>query len=78
MKKLLAERYAQVVGALLLSLVTSGCGGVAFYERQAFANPVMQAEPDRSETHFRQKVQYSREAAIGGIGETAGRGCGCY
>jgi hypothetical protein len=62
----------------LLGLAIGGCRGPAFYQKEAFANPVMLAEPDRGETHLHQKVRYSPEAGIGGIGETAGRGCGCY
>lgn len=63
---------------VLLGFGIGGCRGPAFYEKEALANPVMLAEPDRGETHLRQKVHYSREAGIGGIGESAGGGCGCY
>jgi len=62
----------------MLGFSVSGCRGPAFYEKQSFVNPVMQAEDDRGETHLRQKVHYSREAGTGGIGDTAGGGCGCY
>ena len=78
MVKLLSALHARAIGVLIIGSMANGCSGVAFYERQAFENPVMQSDPGRSETHFRQKVQYSREAGIGGIGETAGGGCGCY
>lgn len=71
-------RVRIVLLVLLVPLALPGCRSVAFYEKAAFANPVMQAEPDAGETHLRQKVHYSREGAIGGIGKTAGGGCGCY
>ncbi len=58
--------------------VTTGCENVAFYEKGAFANPQMTAEDGPDELHWRQKVHYSREASIGGMGKTAGGGCGCY
>ena len=70
--------FLRALAVGILCLGTGGCRSVAFYEKEAFANPVMQAEPDRGETHFRQKVHYSREASIGGMGEGAGGGCGCY
>jgi len=78
MTRSLTTRLAPSMVIVTLSLATLGCRGPAFYEKQAFVNPVMRAEADRSEIHFRQKVHYSREAGIGGIGESAGGGCGCY
>jgi hypothetical protein len=78
MGKHLIALHVRAIGAIIIGMTVSGCSSVAFYEKQAFSNPVMQSEPDRTETHFHQKVQYSREAAIGGIGESAGGGCGCY
>ena len=64
--------------AALLPLSGIGCANVPFYARAHLADPVMQSEPDASETHIRQKVVYSREGAIGAIGTSAGGGCGCY
>lgn len=63
---------------VLLALATSACNTVPFYEKAAFSDPVMPLEDDPTETHFRQKVYYSREGATGGIGSGAGGGCGCY
>jgi hypothetical protein len=71
-------KLGPIFGLAILMAAASGCRGPAYYEKKAFVNPVMRTEPDRGETHLRQKVHYSREAAIGGIGETAGGGCGCY
>jgi len=75
------RRARSLVFGLLaaLSLLASfGCANVPFYAREHLADPVMVEEPDASETHLRQKVLYSREGAIGGIGTGAGGGCGCY
>lgn len=75
------KRVASALRVLVLlgwAASTVACQNVAFYEKEALAHATMKAEADRGETHFRQKVQYSREAAIGGIGDTAGGGCGCY
>ncbi|QDU68575.1 DUF4266 domain-containing protein [Engelhardtia mirabilis] len=60
-----------------------GCTSeVPFYQRQAFADPVMgtYAYPGASsaESHFAAKVIYSNEGSIGGIGTSGGGGCGCY
>jgi len=63
---------------LLAVLLTAGCGGVAFYEKQALADPVMSMDDGAAEAHFYGKVYYSREGSAGGIGTGAGGGCGCY
>lgn len=69
------------VGVVLLFLactVSGGCRNVDFYEREAFADRLMEFEPDPIETHFFQKSYYSREGGVGGFGTAAGGGCGCY
>ncbi|MBT3340846.1 MAG: DUF4266 domain-containing protein [Planctomycetes bacterium] len=53
------------------------CAQVEFYDRGALANPAMQFESDRTESHFQQKVFQSIEGASGGMGNTGGGGCGC-
>jgi hypothetical protein len=60
------------------ALGTSACQTVEFYEKEAFSDGVMLLDEDPTLTHFRQKVYYSREGATGGIGDSAGGGCGCY
>jgi len=74
------QRIALAPLILLLAPIffATGCANVPFYERGHLADPVMLTQPDASETHLRQKVVYSREGAIGGIGSSAGGGCGCY
>ena len=63
---------------LAVSLIAGGCNNVEFYEREHLSDPIMIFSPDPTETHFLQKVLYSREGSVGGIGATAGGGCGCY
>ncbi len=65
--------------AFLLSSGTFlGCQNVDFTERRHLADPVMEFGESSSETHFHQKVFYSREGSAGGIGSSGGGGCGCY
>lgn len=65
--------------ALLLALLTAaGCETVEFYELEAFTDPAMALDKGRCHTHFLQKVVYSMEGSAGGIGSSAGGGCGCY
>ena len=66
------------VAALGAAFLTSGCGGVEFYQKRQLAEPVMNLDDGAAEAHFYRKVYYSREAAAGGIGTGAGGGCGCY
>lgn len=67
---------AAVVGALCLA--AAGCQEVSFHEKEHLADPIMVFDGDATETHFFQKTYYSREGSAGGIGATAGGGCGCY
>ena len=62
-----------------LGLLAGGCASdVAFYEKEAFADPVMNLAEDPAETHWYAKVIFSMEGSIGGIGGGGGGGCGCY
>ena len=67
-------------GALLFLCLLGafGCQGVEHHQKGRFANSIMIFDPDGSETHFHQKTYYSREGSAGGIGSSAGGGCGCY
>ncbi len=71
-----------VQAGLLLGLSTpavfTGCSSVAFHEKGRLQDPVMAFDASAAETHFYQKVYYSREGSVGGFGSTAGGGCGCY
>lgn len=63
---------------LLLLIGSTSCQSVEFYDKAALSDPVMQMHVCRAEAHFYQKVFYSMEGSAGGIGTTAGGGCGCY
>jgi len=65
-----------LLGALALGLAS--CNTVEFYELERLSDRVMQFDEGPAELHFHQKVHYSTEGSAGGIGSTAGGGCGCY
>jgi hypothetical protein len=63
----------------LLSAFLGGCRTeVAFYEKAAFADPVMDMSEEPLETHWYAKLYFSLEGSIGGVGTGGGGGCGCY
>jgi len=72
-------RRPLLVGLLLAPLLSLGaCNTVEFYEMEAFTDPVMTFSDTGAQSHFRQKVLYSMEGSAGGVGSSAGGGCGCY
>ena len=74
------NRFSHFTLLLLLAIpiLTAGCQTVEYYEKQRLIDPAMVFETDPTEVHFQQKVFYSMEGSAGGIGESAGGGCGCY
>lgn len=69
--------------ALLVATLGVGALGacrseVPFYEKAAFADPVMDMAEQPLETHWYAKLYFSLEGSIGGIGTSGGGGCGCY
>ena len=71
--------HGTVLLALASATTLSGClSEVPFYEREAFADEVMQFESDPAQLHFKAKTLYSMEGSIGGVGTSGGGGCGCY
>ena len=64
--------------AALLSICLGSCNTVEFYEKGALSSPVMSFELDAGRAAFHQKVHYATEGAAGGLGTSAGGGCGCY
>ncbi len=68
-------RHATLV--LLLS-VAAGCQGPRYYEKEDLARPIMKMDEDPALLHWLQKVLYSNEGAVGGVGTAGGGGCGCY
>ncbi len=62
---------------LVLLLAASSCNTVEFYEKGALSSPVMDLSMETCRSGFHQKVIYATEGAAGGLGATAGGGCGC-
>ena len=68
-----------LLAAVLIVASSSACrSSVEFYEKAAFADPVMNMAEEPMETHWYSKVYFSLEGSIGGIGTSGGGGCGCY
>ena len=64
--------------AVALLGAAASCNTVEYYEKGKLILPVMDMAQDPTLTHFEQKTFYSIEGAAGGIGASAGGGCGCY
>lgn len=71
-------RRALVLAAVLIALSLGACNTVEFYEKGALSSPVMGFDLDPGRTAFHQKIHYATEGAAGGLGTSAGGGCGCY
>lgn len=71
-------RIPRVLAVLATLALSSGCDTVAFYEKEHLSDPLMDLEESGTAVHWEQKVFFSREGSIGGIGSSAGGGCGCY
>ena len=61
----------------VVTALASGCVLVPQNRRAALADPLMQLDPDGTESYRKQKFYSTREAAAGGDGTPAGGGCGC-
>ena len=72
------RRSARWCLALLTPALLGGCEAVDFTQRRRLSDPIMELGDDPAETHLHQKVTYSREGSAGGIGSSAGGGCGCF
>lgn len=68
----------RLLALICLLAAVSGCQNVEYYERERLSSTLMQLADSPSEVHFWQKSLYSREGSVGGIGTSAGGGCGCY
>lgn len=71
-------RLTLPLASLPLLFLSGACNTVEFYQKGALADPAMQFTESSAQLHWQQKVQFSDEGAAGGIGTTAGGGCGCY
>jgi len=73
------SRLRVLLGAAAAVAALGACrSDVAFYEKAAFADPVMDMSEEPMETHWYAKIYFSLEGSIGGIGTSGGGGCGCY
>ncbi len=61
----------------LLALALGGCAMVHQVDRGTLSQKVMQFEPMGSRQAFLNDVHSIREGASGGVGQSAGGGCGC-
>lgn len=71
-------RNKRLLFGLLLLFSAGSCNTVAFYEKQAFSTPVMNLGMSPTLSSAEQKIFYATEGAAGGLGSSAGGGCGCY
>jgi len=75
---------ALLAAGLLLALLLAACSKVSLYEKGRLQDELLVLEDDRTEVHADQKIYYSREGSVGGIGVGvgvgvgAGGGCGYY
>lgn len=69
---------ALLAAALIVASASSCRSRVEFYDKAAFADPVMSMNEEPIETHWYSKLYFSLEGSIGGIGTSGGGGCGCY
>jgi hypothetical protein len=72
------RRLALALTAALTLGCLQSCDSVKFYEKRLLADPIMAFGDPATEAHFFAKSTYSREGSVGGIGSSAGGGCGCY
>lgn len=74
-----SARTRCVSTAILVAACLCACQSeVAFYEKAAFAETVMDMREEPMETHWYAKLHFSLEGSIGGFGTGGGGGCGCY
>lgn len=66
----------KVAGALIVSLLLSGCVGVSPWQRDVLARKSMQLNPHPRILAFREHIHFSKEASTGGRSYDGG-GCGC-
>jgi hypothetical protein len=65
--------------ALLAALCAAACGCVRVHQvdRETLSRRIMQFEPMGNRQAFVNDLHAIREGASGGVGQSAGGGCGC-
>lgn len=63
-------------GAAALALALGGCANVKPYEREKLADPIMSGGSEMAKQTLEDKLNSTREGALGG-GTGVGGGCGC-
>lgn len=69
-------RIAMGAAALALALSLGGCANVKPYEREKLADPIMSGGSEMAKQTLEDKLNSTREGALGG-GTGVGGGCGC-
>ena len=67
----------ELAAAALAALALCGCAAVHQIDRETLSRPIMQFEPMGHQQAFLNDVHSIREGASGGVGQSAGGGCGC-
>ena len=63
---------------LFLCALASGCAVVPQNRRAHVAEPAMRFDDDTLDSHRKQKLYSTREAATGGQDHATGAGCSCH
>ena len=72
----MARHYKTAV--LILSVLCfAGCATVHQIDRDRLSKKIMQFEPEEHQRVFMNDFHAIREGASGGVGQSAGGGCGC-
>ncbi|MDA8244321.1 MAG: DUF4266 domain-containing protein [Elusimicrobia bacterium] len=69
--------YWKLVFLAALSALACSCVRVHQIDRETLSTRIMQFEPMGSRQAFINDVHSIREGASGGVGQSAGGGCGC-
>ncbi len=62
---------------IILFLLSSACATVAQIDRGRLAKKTMQFDSFSHADSFRDEMHADREGSAGGVGQSAGGGCGC-
>jgi len=71
------RRRTRLILIAAAAALLGGCLRVHQVDRETLSQPIMQFEPMGSRQAFLNDVHAIREGASGGVGQSAGGGCGC-